>query len=197
MAVDSQNNSSGLFGGILGIGGGANQSIAAAANPYLNINTAHINDADEFIPLAGEEQQRGSFGQSISKVGGVVVVGASLGFTQGLYRGFNATKNVTGSVKRTQMLNYLSKNMSSHSATLGTLAVMYHGGAVLLGKARGQEDALNQVAAGAFTGFAYQLPSGLRRAGIGGAVGLALSGAWALYTSRVDESRFNSTLYYG
>jgi len=182
------------------MGGGANQdrnSIAAApANPYLNINSAYINDADEFIPLAGEDQQRSSFGQSISKVGGVVGVGASLGAAQGLYRGLLATKTVTGSVKRTQILNYVSKNISSHSSTLGTLAVMYYGTACLLGKARGQEDGWNHVAGGAATGFAYQLPGGLRRAGIGGAVGLALSGAWALWSSQLDDKHFNSTAYY-
>lgn len=47
----------------------------------------------------------------------------------------------------------------------------------------GHDDELNTILAGTLTGLLYKSTSGLRKCGLGGALGLAISAAYCLITS--------------
>lgn len=48
----------------------------------------------------------------------------------------------------------------------------------------GNDDELNTIAAGTATGLLYKSTSGLKKCGVGGAVGFALSGLYCLVTAK-------------
>lgn len=73
------------------------------------------------------------------------------------------------------------KQGSATANTLGSLAVLYSAFGVLLSWARGEDDEINTIAAGAATGLFYKSTAGLKKCMIGGGVGLALSSLYVLY----------------
>ncbi|XP_031654924.1 mitochondrial import inner membrane translocase subunit Tim23 isoform X1 [Oncorhynchus kisutch] len=62
-------------------------------------------------------------------------------------------------------------------------ALLYSVFGVAIEKARGAEDDINTVAAGTLTGMLFKSTGGLKGVARGGLVGLALSGAYALYSN--------------
>lgn len=73
------------------------------------------------------------------------------------------------------------KQGSATANTLGAITVMYSAFGVLLQFARGEDDEVNTMLAGTATGLLYKSTAGLKRCGIGGAVGFSLSGLWVMY----------------
>lgn len=126
------------------------------------------------------------------------MIGAAGGGMSGLYKGLIETKNVTGAVRRTQLINYVTKRVSGTSNVLGSIAVMYSCLGCMLYYGRGkQEDFINTLVAGGLTGALYQCAGGLRRAGIGGAVGLGISAAIAAFhESDKTDDRLNYSSYF-
>lgn len=156
------------------------------------------------------------------------MVGAGLGGIGGFYNGLKSTTKLgqTGSLRRTQMLNYIMKQGAARANTLGTIAVLYSGFGVILSWLRGvnftflfwfflqniwiiyfctyhlifkeiyilvynivcillgNDDELNTLAAGTATGLLYKSTSGLKKCGMGAAVGFALSGLYCLATAK-------------
>lgn len=168
---------------VLPHGSGGMQSIS----PYLNVDPAYLSQGGpEWIFPEGSSRQRGRFELAFSQIGGAVMTGAFLGGVQGFYSGM---KDVSGkeqkvSVKRAQILNHITKKGAGSANTLGVIAVMYSGFGVLFSYARGVDDELNTMAAGTATGLLYKSTAGLRRCGIGGAIGLGLASAYCFWSSR-------------
>lgn len=61
------------------------------------------------------------------------------------------------------MLNHVMKQGSATANTLGTLAVMYSAFGVLLQFARGEDDDINTMIAGASTGLLYKSTGNLTK----------------------------------
>ena len=77
----------------------------APLSPYLNVDPTYIGRGQpEFIFPEGASHRRGRFELAFSQIGGSVMVGASLGGMNGLYKGFRDTSLAghQGSVRRTQ-----------------------------------------------------------------------------------------------
>lgn len=156
-----------------------------AKSPYLNFDTEYI-PKPEFIFPEGAGKQRDRFELAFGQIGSSCMFGATIGGMGGLYNGLKQTtlEGQTGKLRRTQLINHVMKQGSANANTLGVLAVMYSGLGVILAKARGADDELNTLAAATATGMLYKSTSGLRRCGIGGAVGFSLAAIYCFLTSQ-------------
>eukprot|EP00918_Siedleckia_nematoides_P071650 GHVU01156477.1.p1 GENE.GHVU01156477.1~~GHVU01156477.1.p1 ORF type:complete len:213 (+),score=6.59 GHVU01156477.1:72-641(+) len=161
-----------------------------SANPYLNFDPAFLSPGgdSQFIFPEGASQRRGRLELAFSQIGGSVFVGAAFGGLNGFYSGLKETRaaELTGAVRRTQMLNFIAKQGASSAQTLGVVALMYSVFGVILSKSRGADDELNTVAAGTMTGLLFKSSAGMRNCLRGGAIGFGLSSAYVLAT-RLDR----------
>jgi len=169
--------------------GGANTTNlpGAFSSPYLNFDPGYLPTSQpEFIFLDGSSKQRGRFELAFGQIGGSCMVGAATGGAVGFYNGLKATTlaGQTGKLRRTQMLNHIMKKGSATANTLGSVAVIYSAFGVILSWARGTDDDLNTIAAATATGCLYKSTAGLRKCGMGGAIGLGLSALYALWNSK-------------
>jgi len=165
-------------------------------SPYLNVDPAILNQGGpEWIFPEGASRQRGRFELAFSQIGGAVMTGAFFGGVHGLYSGYKQMGSLEqkASVKRTQLLNHIMKRGSGTANTLGVLTVMYSGFGVIFSWLRGVDDEINTIAAGTATGLLYKSSAGLRKCGIGGALGLGLSTAYCLWTSKDRLKQMLST----
>jgi len=154
---------------------------AAKLSPYLSLDPYAVSEP-EFILPEGAGRQRGRFEYAFGTIGGSVLVGASLGAVNGLYKGFKDTQGQVGKVRQTQLLNYIGKHGASSGNALGVMALMYSGLGVIFSWARETDDEYNTLAAATATGLLYKSSSGLRKCGIGGAVGFGLAAMYTLWT---------------
>ncbi|XP_018331158.1 mitochondrial import inner membrane translocase subunit Tim23 [Agrilus planipennis] len=167
----------------------------AFSSPYLNYDPGYIPTSQpEFIFLDGGSKQRGRFELAFGQIGGSCMLGAAVGGATGFFNGLKATTlaGETGKLRRTQMLNHIMKKGSATANTLGSIAVIYSAFGVFLSWARGADDDLNTIVAATATGCLYKSTAGLRKCGIGGAVGLGLSCLYALWNSRDKLSDLRS-----
>jgi import inner membrane translocase subunit TIM23 len=168
-------------------------SSVTSMSPYLNFDPAFLNvDPDsQFILPEGASHRRGRFELAFSQIGGSVCVGAGVGGVTGFLNGLKDTRaaQLAGPVRRTQMLNYITKKGASSAQTLGVIALMYSICGVVLCKTRGAEDELNTLAASTLTGLAYKSTAGLKRCLRGGAIGFGLGAVYCLYTSKDHVKR--------
>jgi len=158
-----------------------NSSRISQLSPYLNVDP-YLAAEPEFILPEGAGRQRGRFEYAFGSIGGSVLIGAGVGGLSGLYRGLKDTQGQAGKVRRTQLLNYIGKNGAATGNSLGVMAVMYSSFGVLLSWQRGTDDEYNTLAAATATGLLYKASSGLKRCGIGGAVGFGLAAMYTLWT---------------
>jgi len=205
MAVDSNTS---VFGGLFGGGSYSSNDpsmnvsvssnpIAAQLSPYMQIDPSLLGVQDEFITLENQNQNRGRMELAFSQIGGLCMLGGAVGGAQGLYTGFKSTAHLNGPIRRTQMLNYITKRVGGTSTTLGTIAVLYAGLGVACYYARDKkEDNLNSYMAAGLTGFLYQSPAGLKKAGIGGLVGLAFAGVLTAFQQSDNIDKFNTSIRF-
>ncbi|KAB7493884.1 UNVERIFIED_CONTAM: hypothetical protein RMT77_016402 [Armadillidium vulgare] len=156
-------------------------------SPYLSIDPSYLQTQPEYLTLEGASQKRGRLELAFSQIGGLCMTGGLIGGGQGLYRGLIETSAAghIGKIRRTQVINYVTKRGSATANMLGVIAVMYSGLGCLLYYSRGsKEDSFNTVGAGTLTGLLYKSTSGLRKCAIGGGIGLALSSMYVLFSSR-------------
>ncbi|XP_013776549.1 mitochondrial import inner membrane translocase subunit Tim23-like [Limulus polyphemus] len=159
----------------------------APVSPYLNFDPAYLaQSGPEWIFPEGASRQRGRFELAFSQIGGSVMTGALLGGFNGFYTGLKETAAAghVGSVRRTQMLNYITKRGAGIGNTLGVIAVMYSSFGVIFSLVRGVDDELNTVSAATAAGLLYKSSAGLRRCAVGGALGFSLATAYCLWTGR-------------
>jgi len=162
-------------------------SASQSISPYLNVDPAYLNQGSpEWIFPEGASRQRGRFELAFSQIGGAVMTGAFLGGVQGFFGGYKqmGSSNQIASIKRTQLLNHITKRGAGTANTLGVVAVMYSGFGVLFSWLRGVDDEVNTIAAGTTTGLLYKSSAGLRKCGVGGAIGLGLTTVYCLWTSK-------------
>ncbi|GIY52317.1 mitochondrial import inner membrane translocase subunit Tim23 [Caerostris darwini] len=165
---------------------GSNAGVQSIS-PYLNVDPAILNqDGPQYIFPEGASRNRGRFELAFSQIGGLIMTGAFLGGVQGFYSGYKQMGAVeqTASIRRTQFLNHISKRGAGTANILGVVAVMYSGFGVIFSWLRGVDDEVNTIAAGTATGLLYKSSSGLRKCGMGGAVGLGLTSMYCLWTSK-------------
>lgn len=114
------------------------------------------------------------------------MTGAFLGGMSGLYTGLKETAIAghQGSIRRTQILNFITKRGAASANALGVVALMYSGFGVILSLLRGTDDEVNTLTAGTLTGLLYKSSAGLRKTAVGGAVGCGLATAYVLWTSK-------------
>ncbi|CAD5110838.1 unnamed protein product [Dimorphilus gyrociliatus] len=161
---------------------------SSVVSPYLNVDPSilGVGGDSQFILPEGQSHTRGRFEMAFSQIGGSVFGGAVVGATTGLFRGVSNTSQLQGAIRRTQLLNYVTKQGASTAQTLGVVAFMYSGIGVILSKVRGADDEMNTVAAATLTGTLFKLSGGLRSCARGGLVGFGLSSAYLLVT-RLDR----------
>ncbi|XP_023227351.1 mitochondrial import inner membrane translocase subunit Tim23 [Centruroides vittatus] len=157
-------------------------------SPYLNVDPTYITQGGgpEWIFPEGASRQRGRFELAFSQIGGAVATGATIGGIHGFYTGWKETAaaGMTKSIRRTQMLNYITKQGAGTANSLGVVAVMYSGFGVLFSWLRGVDDELNTLTAATATGLLYKSSAGLRRCALGGTVGFGLAAIFCFWTSR-------------
>jgi len=167
------------------------------SSPYLNFNPAFVASGQESDYLYPEWSSgasgRGRFELMFSTIGCFTGAGGLIGGANGFYAGLQATENLTGSAKRTQMINFVAKRTASWAQMSGVLALMYSASAIILTKARGHDDELNTVAAGTISGLLFKSTAGARGCMKGGAVGL---GVTALYVGLTAKDRVKSMFGY-
>ncbi|OQR75466.1 mitochondrial import inner membrane translocase subunit Tim23-like [Tropilaelaps mercedesae] len=155
-------------------------------SPYLNFDPSYLNTAGpEYIFPEGAGHKRGRFELAFSQIGSCLLLGSSLGCARGFAQGLRETNNLTGAVRRSQLINYTIKGGSGVAYRVGTIAVMYSAFGVLLSKARDADDEFNTVLSGGLTGLLYKSTAGLKRCGMGGVIGLGIG---ALYAAATGET---------
>ncbi|CAL8382094.1 unnamed protein product [Gadus morhua 'NCC'] len=154
-------------------------------SPYLNVDPRYlVQDTDEFILPTGANKTRGRFELAFFTIGGCCITGAAFGTINGVRMGLKETRDMAWSKPRNvQILNIVTRQGASWANTLGSVALLYSVFGVAIEKVRGAEDDINTVAAGTLTGMLFKSTSGLRGVARGGLAGLALSGAYALYSN--------------
>ncbi|KRT83821.1 hypothetical protein AMK59_3884 [Oryctes borbonicus] len=155
-------------------------------SPYLNYDPIYMPPSQpEYIFLDGSNKQRGRFELAFGQIGASCMIGASIGGGMGFINGLKATtlEGQTGKLRRTQLLNHVMKKGSATANTLGSIAVIYSAFGVILSWARGADDDLNTITAATATGLLYKSTAGMRKCGMGGAVGFGISALYALWNS--------------
>jgi len=136
------------------------------------------------------------------------MLGGALGGVMGGVNGIKSTRQLDSSwaVKRSQLLNYITKNGANTANTFGTIAVIYSIIGVGLSFINESNDDVNTFISGVSTGILYGALSDpkvnpqattsavtsrlspfqtrLKRSVIGGALGLAFSAAYVLLMNR-------------
>ncbi|KAM9561389.1 mitochondrial import inner membrane translocase subunit Tim23 isoform 1-T2 [Salvelinus alpinus] len=193
--MDNNSPGSGGKGGFGSLFGGSEYSNTELAgvpltgmsplSPYLNVDPRYlVQDTDEFILPTGASKTRGRFELAFFTIGGCCITGAAFGTVNGLRMGLKDTREMGWTKPRNvQILNMVTRQGASWANTLGSVALLYSVFGVAIEKARGAEDDINTVAAGTLTGMLFKSTGGLKGVARGGLAGLALSGAYALYSN--------------
>ncbi|XP_074648560.1 mitochondrial import inner membrane translocase subunit Tim23-like [Tubulanus polymorphus] len=182
----------GFFGSFGGRDQSANIPVTSTPNsvmsPYLNFDPAYIGPSpgSEFIFPEGASAKRGRFELAFSQIGGSVIVGAGFGGVNGFFHGLKEVKanQLTGAVRRTQMLNFIAKQGASSAQSLGVIALMYSIFGVIISYGRGVEDEANTVTAGTLTGLLYKSSAGWKKCARAGGIGFGLASAYCLFMSK-------------
>ncbi|XP_060561875.1 mitochondrial import inner membrane translocase subunit Tim23-like [Ruditapes philippinarum] len=98
----------------------------AALSPYMNLDPRIVQDNENYILSEGAGgHQRGKFEKAFSQIGGCVFIGGALGGANGVISGIKTSKGYQASVKRTHMLNVISKQGASSAQAFGTVGKYY------------------------------------------------------------------------
>jgi len=205
--ADPSRRSGGGFGGLGGFGGFSAPptefghvpltSGGGVVSPYLNFDPALINptNQDSFIfPDGMGSRQRGRFELAFSQIGGSVLAGGAVGGTVGLVKGIGETKRADfrGALRRTQILNYVTKRSAATAQMLGVVALMYSALGVLISKCReSEDDAVNTLAASTLTGLLFKSTAGWKKCLRGGAAGLVIG---SVYTAVISSKKFTDSV---
>jgi len=143
-------------------------------SPYLNIDPSYLSVSQpEYI--FDTEAKRGSFEKSFTAIGSSVCTGSATGAVYGLYSGVRETAmaDLSGKLRRTQIMNYSLKKASLVGNALGSIAVSYCAIHTLIGYTDSleKEEEAKSLIAGTATGLLFKSTSGsLARCARGGLV---------------------------
>ncbi|CAF1498736.1 unnamed protein product [Didymodactylos carnosus] len=153
---------------------------ANAISPYLNFDPQILNPSgSKFILPEGQKERRGRLELMFFTIGG-----SFMGSFAGLYRGLRETKDLSGAVRTSSIINYVSRQGASTASAVGSIALIYSLIGTIISYGRGVDDELNTLASGTLAGLAYRSTSGLKGAARGGLAGFAIASACVLATSR-------------
>jgi len=186
--MESKNNGSGLFGGLGQAGGLGTQNSMQGLSPYLNIDPSYLQSTPEY--LFDQETKRGKMEKSFSAIGTAVCVGSGIGTAYGVYDGVRQTAlaDLSGKLRRTQIMNYALKGGASVGNALGSVAVLYSLTHCLMSLTVYEEDdEVKSMISGTVTGALFKSTSGLKRCAAGAGLGLGLATLWA-YGLRRQET---------
>ncbi|RWS08316.1 mitochondrial import inner membrane translocase subunit Tim23-like protein [Dinothrombium tinctorium] len=194
-------------------------AVSGISSPYLNFDpnliTPNYNASEYIFPDGGPNRHsRGRFELAFSQIGASVMTGAALGGIRGGINGYKNTlpslmqqstvEPLSWSVRRSQILNYITKTGANTANAFGIVALLYSGIGVGLGFINDSNDDLNTITAATATGLLYRglgtpklksaetatilksVPSWqlrLRRGVIGGIIGLTASTVFVLLTN--------------
>jgi len=184
-----ENRNSGLGLGGLGLPrSGSQQGSFSQLSPYLNVDPSMLHaQTPEF--LVDQEMERGKLEKMFAAIGTSLGVGAVSGAVYGLFDGIRHTANsdLTGRLRRTQIINHTIKSGGSTANALGAVFFMYSTSYVLMGltheKAE-EADNLRSCLAGGLTGALYKSSAGARKSLLGGAFGLTAAALWTFVIKR-------------
>jgi len=131
------------------------------SSPFLQVDPSLVNTptiANEFIfPDGGTKSNRGRFELAFAQIGGSIMSGAAVGGVLGTFRGLQevATMKETISIKRTHLLNYITRNGARVGNSFGTIALIYSALGVGLSFVPGLEDEIGTGIAATATGTLY------------------------------------------
>ncbi|CAL8073384.1 unnamed protein product [Calicophoron daubneyi] len=162
-------------------------------SPFLNFDPSLlVSDPNEQFIFPEGEKHRGRFERSFSEIGAMVIGGAAVGGIRGFHLGLKDSevrKLPTVAIKRTHILNHVTKSGGSLSQTAGSIGLIYALSDFAVHKLRqGADDEINTVVAAGITGLLYKSsglfrPDGLKRCLHGGLAGLLIGGTAVAFTS--------------
>ncbi|CAF1435182.1 unnamed protein product [Rotaria magnacalcarata] len=159
-----------------------------ALSPYLNFDPTVLNPSkSQFILPEGQKERRGRLELMFFTIGGSVIAGSAVGSASGLYRGLRETRELTGSVRTSSIINYVSRQGATTASAMGTIALIYSLFGTGISWARDVDDELNTVASGGLTGLLYRSTAGWKGAVRGSLFGLGLSSIYVKKTMSVPE----------
>ncbi|XP_033644231.1 mitochondrial import inner membrane translocase subunit Tim23-like [Asterias rubens] len=185
--MDQQN--SGIFGSFGTVDPRLNVSVPSGAgasiSPYLNVDPYYLNQGGpQFIVPTGQARARGRFELAFSQIGSSVMAGAVYGALNGVRISTKETRELSGKVRVSQMLNLVTKQGASSANVVGVIALMYSILGLGLSWGRGTEDELNTLGAATATGLLYKSSAGLKTMAKGGAAGLGIATIWCLWQNK-------------
>jgi len=180
-------------------------------SPYLQFDPSLLsnqNKSEYIFPDGGQRANRGRFELAFSQIGGSVMAGAGIGGTVGVARGLKVVSELKESiaVRRSQLLNYVTKNGAGMANTFGTIALVYSAIGVGLSFVQDSNDDLNTATSAILTGALYgglsQPPDNkstqkalslgqklwqirLKRCGLGALIGCAAAGVYILNKEKI------------
>jgi import inner membrane translocase subunit TIM23 len=169
--------------GSLGSGslfGGGRQSNLTGLSPYLNVDPSYLSSqTPEFI--FNQDTKRGRLENSFTAIGSSLILGAVGGGAYGLFDGVRHTglAEMSGKLRRTQILNHTLKSGASISNSLGALAVIYSSLYALVSLGYENDDEVKSCLSGGLTGLLYKSTSGVRKTATGAAFGFGLAALWS------------------
>ncbi|RNA41956.1 mitochondrial import inner membrane translocase subunit Tim23 [Brachionus plicatilis] len=163
-----------------------NKTGAVFSSPYLNFDPAILNPtgSSQFIIPEGQGEHRGKMEMAFFTIGSSVCAGGFLGGLNGFLSGIRETKNLSGNIRYSQIMNFSIKKGSLLSQTVGSWALMFSLYDTILSNVREVDDEFNVAASGLLTGATYGAPYGLRRVAKNGLIGLGCTLAYLAYTRR-------------
>ncbi|KAH9409895.1 mitochondrial import inner membrane translocase, subunit timm23 [Tyrophagus putrescentiae] len=164
------------LGGLSGLAGGGGQF----QSPFLSVDpsvltpsqqhsTPGLLSSEQFIfPDGATKSSRGRFELAFGQIGCSVGAGAGIGGAMGTLRGLREVTKMGGeaalSVKRTHLLNNITRNGAIVGNTFGTIALIYSALGVGLSLLQEENDELNTALAATTTGTLYGALSGAKAA---------------------------------
>jgi len=183
-----ENNNSSPSSLFSGLGGMQSQNNLQGLSPYLNIDTSYLQSSPEY--LFDQETKRGKMEKSFSAIGTAVCVGSGLGGAYGVYDGIRQTAlaDLSGKLRRTQVMNYCLKGGASAGNALGSVAVIYSLTHCLISlTVYEEEDEMKSMISGTMAGAFFKSTAGLKATARGGAIGLGLATLWAFGLKKTEQ----------
>ncbi|XP_046918606.2 mitochondrial import inner membrane translocase subunit Tim23B [Dermatophagoides farinae] len=131
-------------------------------SPFLQVDPTIFRSPDvissEFIfPDGGTKPSRGRFEMAFSQIGGSIMTGAVIGGAVGTFKGLKevAQMNESFAIKRSHMLNFITRNGASIANTFGSITLVYSAIGVGLSFVQDENDDINTMIAATTTGTLY------------------------------------------
>ncbi|CAF1598411.1 unnamed protein product [Adineta ricciae] len=158
---------------------------SSALSPYLNFDPKFLNTSgSQFIVPEGQKEKRGRLELMFFTIGGSVIAGSMIGSLSGLYRGMRETRDLTGSVRTSTIINYIARQGATTASAMGSIALIYSLTGTGISLIRGVDDEINTIASGGITGLLYRSTAGLKGALRGSLYGVGITSLYVLLSSK-------------